>query len=183
MEDSATREGIVLGRMGEGPSLEPGPVELYQSVWPERYFVWDVGRQLWTVWQDNPVTGQQERYEILKAWVDPKTGEHVDEEEVTPDLIRARKVIQAYRAPDYPWAMRRRREWYEFRHGSAKERVKRMMERNNEAKRKKARTLGADAADEIYEARRWLEPIATYDRTKQWHPGERVPVITPGITL
>lgn len=44
---------------------EAGPLEFLRSVWPERYVRWDESRQLWEIRQLNPVTGLDERVELL----------------------------------------------------------------------------------------------------------------------
>lgn len=56
--------GLRVGLEG-GLLPERGPLEFLRTIWPERYVAWNGSRQLWEIRQLNPVTGLDERVELL----------------------------------------------------------------------------------------------------------------------
>jgi hypothetical protein len=90
--------GGVRVRLEGDVSPEDGPLAFLRSIWPERYVVWSVVHQLWEVRQLNPVTGEDERVELLRRLVDAPGGGQVP----------------AYLPFDYEWLRRRAKNRHEF---------------------------------------------------------------------
>jgi hypothetical protein len=85
-------------RLEAGLTPEAGPLEFLRSIWPERYVEWSAEHQLWEVRQLNPVTGHDERVELLRRMATAPDGGQVP----------------AYLPFDYDWLQRRAKNRQEF---------------------------------------------------------------------
>lgn len=159
-------------RMGEGPTVDEGPLKAYLTMFPERELRWNKWRERWEIFQHNPVTGDYEWYTSLWEWVDqvdPETGE-VDR-------------VKGYRPFDWRYVREVRRDWYRMRH----EGIRRMAEeRAKKAERIKQQTkdyTAGEVAAGYGEVRNWFPVQAEYQRTGRWMPGLRTPTVPTGIDL
>jgi hypothetical protein len=196
-------EGVRVLRDGLGPTLEPGPLALYRSAFPERYVVWNGEPELWEVRQLNPVTGQDEHYEFLYWWTafDEK-GNELDPEDVAAleaqreAYLRGRNIeaalalaipVKLYRPFDYPFVIERLLQWQDFRATTAAERSARIAAHNRRVQERTTHDMKNEWEAWEREDARWLPVLAQhYDtkRTKQRaYIHERIPQIPVGVAL
>lgn len=121
---------------------DAGPLEFLKLIWPERYVVWNVSHQLWEVRQQNPVTCQDERVELLRRLVD------------TPDGYQ----VPGYLPFNYEYLYRRARNRKEFLELGAEKYGDLIDERNREVSRAKLRDVAAFMAAGLGELKRYPGP-------------------------
>lgn len=146
-------------RCWDGPTVEPGPLIAYQTMFPHRYVVWNRERAIWEIRQRNPLTQQDERYELLF--------EGTDEE--------GRKKFRPF---DHKFVGQRRADLYRFLHNNLARLSRARREKIREISERIAREAGEYMKDGFTELKRWLPVIATYHERGVWWPDERVPLVT-----
>lgn len=128
--------------MEHGLEPEAGPSEFLRTIWPERYVVWNTAHQLWEVRQHNPVTGLDERVELLRRLVE------------APDGYR----VPAYLPFGYDYLVHRAQNHRDFlalgpeRYGDA------IDERNRQRSRRLIRGVASYMADGLRELERYPGP-------------------------
>lgn len=169
---------------------EPGPLALYRSVWPHRYVTWNVKRQLFEIREENPVTGQDERVELLCFYdypPDPETGEERTDEEVALMVEnRVPGMVQRFLPFDYEFVRERLRQRSEMlqdlsRHADRKAGYNRYAERiarrNRARRRSQIRDWSRETAAWLREDRRWLPVLESGD------PADRTPQVAVGVNF
>lgn len=121
---------------------EAGPLEFLQSIWPERYVVWNVAHQLWEVRQQNPVTCQDERVELLRRMAEAPGGGQVP----------------AYTPFNYEYLYRRAQNRKEFLALGPEQYGDLVDERNREVSRARIRDVAVFMADGLRELQRYPGP-------------------------
>ena len=167
-------------RLGDEDSVFPpaGPLALYLRAWPHRRVVWNRKRQLWEIRQRNPVSGRDERIELLcELDAEPQGGAP----DWTPDelaaLLQRRdpRLSQVYQPFDYPFVLRRLRERAELvRVGPAVQTARRIA-RNEARARRRWRAFAQNAAAMLGELRRWIPAAAS------GHAHDRLPLVRGGL--
>lgn len=187
----ATRErdgrATFVGREAE-VAPDPGPLADYRSVWPERYVVWHVPRQLFEIRQVNPDTGADERIELVCTLDAPPHDEtglpRSDEEVAALTAARSPLLVRRFRAFDYDFVRQRLREWQTFRAlGAARYSEERRQQRLTH-ERSVRRDVVREMAAGLHEMRRWAPVLAEYQRTG--NAGDALvhkPVLVPGASL
>jgi hypothetical protein len=135
---------------------ESGPVALYRSVWPERYVVWNVKRQLFEIRQRNPDTGADERVELVFAYdapPNPDTGLLRSLEELE-EMVRQGhpSLVRVYQPFDYEFVRRRLRERTEFLAAGLKHYSRRVTGRNRQTATTRRRSVAREQAARIGDA-------------------------------
>lgn len=159
----------------DGVQPEAGPLAEYQTVFPDRYVVWNRKRQLWEVRQLNRETGLDERYEFI-FWFDtppnPLTGEKRSEDEIA-DMIEGRspELLRVFRNFDHDFVRERLRQRAEYNANRATYSSK-MAERNRRAVASRIRDKKRNAAAQLNEVKRYLPTLAGE---------EKVPLVGVGI--
>lgn len=174
---------LVVDTLGEAPTPPRAPARDYFSRWPHRYLRWEQKRGMWEVRQVNPETGEDERYELVFMLEADGVAEHLDEAERQKRLMRMLKsgdprVYKSYRPFDYRFVGKRIEESREFRKKGAEE-MTRDRARANKKQRQKNRDQAAyEVAAGIGELRRYLPVIEELQKTGEYHPGERIPLVS-----
>lgn len=182
---AGTREVSVGQESGLKP--EPGPLALYRSVWPDHYVVWNVRRQLWEIRQLNPVTGQDERYQLVFRWgVRPND---TAPDGLLPDELEAgdievwrqsgiQHMVRLYRPFDYLFVWERLRQRQEMldalaAHADSKDGLRRLghqiARRNRQRSERRVREAAKELAAGYNEIRRWLPYISGAAAKKPAH--------------
>lgn len=176
---------LEVGRIGDR-TPEPGPLEEYQKVFPERYVQWDAYRQLWEIRQLNPVTGHDERVELVftyvvreDVWQDLPPGVRgLGKDVVTAYLttVQPGSTVKMYRPFNHEFVRERIRQWYELRHEGAAGIVNAVIDENEKRFDQVKRYVSADMAASFGEIRRWIPSLYSGD------PSDRIPLVQ-GINL
>jgi hypothetical protein len=162
--DLRSAPDIVVGRE-DYVRPEPGPLALYLSVFPERTVRWHARRQCFEITQHNPVTGADERVELVDEIVeqtDPETGR--------------RFMARVYRPFDYPFVRQRLRDWYDLRSQGTTQRTAARARRNDRLAERRVRSVGGEMAQGFKEIRRWIPALIS------GHAHDRVPLVRGGLT-
>ncbi|MGE0347321.1 MAG: hypothetical protein AB7N73_14485 [Gemmatimonadales bacterium] len=154
---------------------DPSALEEYQRVFPRRYLKWNVGRQLWEVWQYNEVLGADEFYEFV-FWYAPvfdDDGVPIPEEEME-ELIRtgSPRVRKVFRDFDHRFVRQRIRAAFEFRDLGVARYHDRQAAILKQARLRKIRQTASDMAEGMKELYRYLPALAS------GHWGDRKPIVT-----
>lgn len=142
-----------------GLAPEAGPLELLRSIWPERYVRWDPTHQLWEVRQLNPVTGQDERVELLYRLAR------------SPDGF----AVPAYLPFTHQYVEKRARERSEFLRLGPKRYLEHVDQRNEARSQSIIRGVAGDMAAGLKELRRYFPVLAGV--------GEKIPLVGVAIDL
>lgn len=163
-------------------SPDPGPLELYQQVFPWRTVYFDPLRQLWRIWDgDRPG-------ELLFEWgfADPTTGEPLTQDDLE---VLARKgdhrVRRAFVPFDYRYVNQRLKDyWWLLRLGAEKN-SDRISTNNRTLARQRVRSLSREMAAGMKEFRRWWPVLASVDmQAHTWDGADvRTPLIAVGTNL
>lgn len=171
---------LEVGRIGDR-TPEPGPLEEYQKVFPERYVQWEPFRQLWEIRQVNPVTGHDERVELVFHYVvRPDVWENLPpgirglgKDVVTAYLttVSPGSTVKMYRPFDYEFVRQRIREWYELRNDGAEKLVNHAVDQNEKRFRQVKRHVAGEIAAGFGEIRRWIPALHS------GHADDRIPLV------
>jgi hypothetical protein len=163
-----------------------GPLEMYQSVFPDRYVKWEPRRQLWEIRQRNPFTGFDERVELIFEWAappDPETGEPRTAEELAYMLENRHPSLTKVYAPfDYEFVRRRLRERLDFLLLGTEKYQQRITARNRRRQRSRLGDVAREMAAGLNEIKRWLPVLETAQREGVYRPHERTPLVRGGLT-
>ncbi|HYD82730.1 MAG TPA: hypothetical protein VEA63_01735 [Opitutus sp.] len=166
---------IVVG-LEDHVAPEPGPLELYQLTWPHRWVEWDRSRQLFKVMQTNPITGGDERYEILYDYDTPldQEGAPIGGEALEKLLKEQPHAVQRrFRPFDYEFVRERRQQRFEFLHDGSRKYVEKTAREVTRIQRAIIRSRTSESAAALGEIRRWLPKM---------HGMEKIPLVPGGFT-
>lgn len=175
-----------VGRMGH---VEPDPSALarYRAVFPERFVVWNAERQLHEIRQHNPVTGQEERVELVFWWTAPPhpDGRARTEEEIAAMVAgRDPALDRLYRPFDHQFVGERLQQWHEFQRLGARGLSTKVHAANQRLEASRRRAVASEMAAGFGELRRWLGVLA--DASEYRTAGEALaakPAIAPGVAM
>lgn len=128
---------------------DPGPLELYRSVFPGRYVIWNAARQCFEIRERSG--SEDRRVEFVADMV---------EEPPDPDALDARaRKVRVFRPFDYEFVRQRMRERYEYEVEGADRYTDKILERNRKLTNGRLRTVANDNAARIGEVRRYLPTL------------------------
>jgi hypothetical protein len=153
---------------------DPSALEEYLRAFPRRFLRWNVGRQLWEVWQRNEATGAEEFYEYV-FWYSPvfdDDGTPVSEEEMA-ELIRtgSPRVRKLFRDFDHRFVRQRIREAFEFKELGVARYHDRQAAILRQARLRKRRFVAGEMAQGFREIARYLPALTS------GHWDERKPLV------
>lgn len=138
---------------------DPGPIEFLRSIWPERYVVWNGDHQLWEVRQQNPVTGRDERVELLYR------------KAASPEGF----LVPAYIPFNYEYLLTRARQRWQFLELGPARYEDMVNDKNRAVSRSVVRGIASEMAAGLGELRRYF-PVLAGD-------GEKIPLVAVATDL
>jgi hypothetical protein len=179
--ESAQREGRALWVGLEADVRpEPGPVDAYRSVFPDREIRWNHEHQLFEITQKDSVTGEESLIEYVFFWdAEPLLdGTEIPSETVAEMVSKGGAgCVRRFMDFDYRFVERRLKERTEFLEKGALRYQRRIADRNHAKGVALLRQHGNDMAAILGEGRRWLPAMAA------GYAGARIPLVQAGIDL
>jgi hypothetical protein len=149
---------------------EPGPLAEYLRVFPGRYVLWNVRRQLFEVRETDPDTGKDVRVALVcHRETDPTTGHEA----------------QLFRPFDWQYVEERKAEWYLLRHEGADALHRKVEAQNARAWRTKRRDAAREMAAGLNDIKGWLPVLQALNDGARPDVAllEKPVVVSPGVTL
>ena len=177
---------IVIKRDGLGPSIPEGPRADYLSMFPWRSVRWNRELELYEILNENGTR--------LSLLFDYEVSADFQELELT--RVRhffnrgSHDVWRAFKPFDYRYVADRRRDWFESRHLTLKERLRQITDHNDRLVKKQKDAIAYEQAAALGEIRRWMGPLAdTWDivdgrsNRRRAYDDERIPQVAVGISI
>jgi hypothetical protein len=132
-------------RVGLEDYLTPdeGVLERYQTTWPHRWARWAPERQMWEIWERNPVTGRIERVTVVDRYVQGPMG-----------------LVPVYRPFDHEYVTERLRDRAEFLKLGPEGFVAAVRSKNERTSRSHLRDIVRELAAGLGELRRYWPVLA-----------------------